>query len=150
MVASALRNVVPLSGSISPAPILRSVDLPDPLRPTRHRRSPAATRRSTSSSSGVPPKVNAMPLSWSNGVAISVPDRICFFHNADVERILLRWNLDRRHKGTVTTKKKGRPCGWPFHCRTVVRLTDRDAWGHAAWTSVEARIQLTVAGAHGN
>src|ERR1700738_2023526 len=80
MVASGLGNVVPLSGSphpaavsgaTSPAAILSSVDLPDPLRPTRHTRSPAETSRSTPSSSGVPPKVSAMPLSWSSGAAIS-------------------------------------------------------------------------------
>src|SRR6266853_6392043 len=75
MVASGLRNVVPLSGSTRPAAILSSVDLPDPLRPTRHRRSPAETIRSTPSKSGVPPKVSAMPPSWSSGAANSTPDR---------------------------------------------------------------------------
>src|SRR5262249_41182157 len=51
---------------------------------------------------------------------------------------------------SIFQNEKGRPCGWPFHCRTAVRLTDRDAWGHAAWTSVEARIQLTAAGERGD
>ena len=47
----------PRSGSIRPAAILSSVDLPEPLRPTRHTRSPGATASSAPSSSGVPPKV---------------------------------------------------------------------------------------------
>src|SRR6266478_971077 len=195
MVASGLRNVVPLSGSTRPAAILSSVDLPDPLRPTRHRRSPAETIRSTPSRSGVPPKVSAMPPSWSSGPAISILHPVRRFHNADLERILFGWNDDfmrhrplRSYRGhllgvmaglvpaihvfsrkparkawmpatsagmtlkgdSIFQRKKGRPCGWPFHCRTAVRRTDRDAWGHAAWTSVEARIQLTVAGECGD
>src|SRR5262249_30863267 len=84
MVASGLRNVVPLSGSTRPAAILRSVDLPDPLRPTRQRRSPAETIRSTPSRSGVPPKVSATPLSWSSGAAISIPGPVSHVHGADL------------------------------------------------------------------
>src|SRR5262245_32665710 len=47
-----------------------SVDLPEPLRPTRHTRSPADTDSSAPSSSGVPPKVRAMSESWTRGGAI--------------------------------------------------------------------------------
>ena len=50
-----------------------SVDLPEPLRPTRHTRSPAETDSSTPSSSGVPPKVSAMSVSWMRGGGIRVP-----------------------------------------------------------------------------
>ena len=54
-----LHEPVPRSASISPAAILSSVDLPEPLRPTRQSRSPAETDNSAPSSSGVPPKVSA-------------------------------------------------------------------------------------------
>ena len=37
--------------------MLSSVDLPEPLRPTRHSRSPGETESSAPSISGVPPKV---------------------------------------------------------------------------------------------
>src|SRR5579864_2932185 len=53
-------------------------------------------------------------------------------------------------RGPAAQSKKGRPCGQPFHCRAVVRLTDRDAWCHAALTPVKARIQLTDAGDRGD
>ena len=39
----AARSALPRSGSISPAAIFSSVDLPEPLRPTRQTRSPAET-----------------------------------------------------------------------------------------------------------
>ena len=55
----------------APAAIFSSVDLPEPLRPTRQTRSPAETDSSTPVSSGVPPKVSAMSLSWISGGAIS-------------------------------------------------------------------------------
>jgi len=61
---------VPRSGSTSPAVILSRVDLPEPLRPTRHTRSPAETDNSTPVSSGVPPKVSAISLSWTSGGAM--------------------------------------------------------------------------------
>jgi hypothetical protein len=38
--------------------IFKSVDLPEPLRPTRHTRSPAGTESSADVSSGVPPNVS--------------------------------------------------------------------------------------------
>src|ERR1700722_10402834 len=71
MVAPGCTKRVPRSGSMMPAAILSSVDLPEPLRPTRHTRSPAETDSSTPVSSGVPPKVSAMSLSWTSGAAIS-------------------------------------------------------------------------------
>ena len=46
----------PRSGSISPAMIFSSVDLPEPLRPTSASRSPSPTVSSTSASSGCRPK----------------------------------------------------------------------------------------------
>ena len=46
MVAPGWTNRLPRSGSIMPAAIFSRVDLPEPLRPTRHTRSPAETDRS--------------------------------------------------------------------------------------------------------
>ena len=60
-------------GSIMPAAIFSSVDLPEPLRPTRHTRSPAETDRSAEVSSGVPPKVSAMSRSWIRGAIVQEP-----------------------------------------------------------------------------
>ena len=51
------RTELPPSGSISPAAILSSVDLPDPLRPTSAMRSLGATASSAPSSRGWPPSV---------------------------------------------------------------------------------------------
>ena len=51
---------LPRSGSVRPAAIFSSVDLPDPLRPTRQVRSPGPMASSASIRSGVPPKVRAM------------------------------------------------------------------------------------------
>src|SRR5262249_7030124 len=48
-----------------------SVDLPEPLRPIRQTRSPGDTESSTPASSGVPPKVSLMSLSWISGGAIA-------------------------------------------------------------------------------
>src|SRR5260370_88512 len=70
MVASGCTKRVPRSGSISPAAILSRVDLPDPLRPTRHTRSPAETDSSTPARSGVPPKEREMSPSWMRGGAM--------------------------------------------------------------------------------
>src|SRR5437763_835474 len=61
---------VPRSGSINPAAIRNSVDLPEPLRPTRPTRSPADTESSAPVRSGVPPNVSAMSLSWTRGGAM--------------------------------------------------------------------------------
>ena len=47
----------PASASANPAAILNRVDLPEPLRPTRQRRSPAPTASSTRSSSCVLPSL---------------------------------------------------------------------------------------------
>ena len=44
MVAPGWRNTSPRSISISPAAIFSSVDLPEPLRPTRQTRSPLGHR----------------------------------------------------------------------------------------------------------
>src|SRR5581483_8579967 len=50
-----------------PAAILSSIDLPEPLRPTRATRPPALTASSAPSSSGVPPKVRWMSAVWRRG-----------------------------------------------------------------------------------
>ncbi|BAE49666.1 hypothetical protein amb0862 [Paramagnetospirillum magneticum AMB-1] len=72
----------PESGRISPARTLSSVDLPEPLRPTRQVLSPLATQVVTPSKSGVPPKVRrtsrsarrgggAMPDGYTHGARLS-------------------------------------------------------------------------------
>src|SRR5215468_11635488 len=71
MVAPGCTKRLPLSASTSPAAILSSVDLPEPLRPIRHTRSDGETDSSTPVSSGVPPKVSLMSLSWISGGAIA-------------------------------------------------------------------------------
>src|SRR5262245_39843769 len=75
MLAPGCTKRSPRSGSISPAAILSSVDLPEPLRPTRHTRSPAETDSSTPSSSGWPPKVSAISLSWRGGGGMKLSGR---------------------------------------------------------------------------
>src|SRR5215475_3048065 len=71
MVAPGCTKRDPLSGSTRPAAILSSVDLPEPLRPIRQTRSAGDTESSTPVSSGVPPKVSAISLSWISGGAIA-------------------------------------------------------------------------------
>src|SRR4051812_3507353 len=61
---------LPRSGSTSPAAIFRSVDLPEPLRPTRQARSPGATTSSASSKSRAPPNVSPMFCSVRSGGAM--------------------------------------------------------------------------------
>src|SRR5256885_4125458 len=70
MVAPGWTNLLPLSASTNPAAIFRSVDLPEPLRPIRHTRSPEDTDSSTPDNNGVPPKVSAMSFNWISGGAI--------------------------------------------------------------------------------
>src|SRR6516164_4333985 len=71
MVAPGCAKRYPASGSTSPAAMRRRVDLPEPLRPTRQTRSPAATASSTPESRGVTPKVRLMSCSRSNGGAMT-------------------------------------------------------------------------------
>src|SRR6185437_4573359 len=71
MVAPGCTKRLPLSGSTSPAAIFNSVDLPEPLRPIRQTRSAGDTDSSTPVSSGVPPNVSAISLSWISGGAIA-------------------------------------------------------------------------------
>src|SRR6185437_14214597 len=71
MVAPGCTKRLPLSGSTRPAAIFSSVDLPEPLRPIRQTRSAGDTESSTPVSSGVPPKVSAISLSWISGGAIA-------------------------------------------------------------------------------
>src|SRR5262249_34040707 len=71
MVAPGCTKRLPLSGSTRPAAILSSVDLPEPLRPIRQTRSAGDTESSMPVSSGVPPKVSAISLSWISGGAIA-------------------------------------------------------------------------------
>ena len=54
------RSGRPASGCNKPAAIRSKVDLPEPLRPTRQTRSPAATASPAPASSGVVPKVRLM------------------------------------------------------------------------------------------
>jgi hypothetical protein len=63
MSAPGCMKTEPASGSTSPAAILSSVDLPEPLRPTSDTRSPGETVSSALVRSGAPPKVSAMFLS---------------------------------------------------------------------------------------
>src|SRR5690606_26079132 len=53
-------SIWPSSAITSPAITFISVDLPAPLRPTRHRRSPLSMDRVTPSSSGAAPKESWM------------------------------------------------------------------------------------------
>src|SRR5438270_731366 len=71
MVEPGCTKRLPASDSIRPAAIRSNVDLPEPLRPIRQTRSSAETLSSTPVSSGVPPKVSAMSLSWITGDARS-------------------------------------------------------------------------------
>src|SRR5262249_42789054 len=71
MVAPGCTKRLPRSGSTRPAAILSRVDLPEPLRPTRQTRSLSPTVSSTLVSTGVPPKVSAISLSWIRGGAIA-------------------------------------------------------------------------------
>src|SRR5437763_16405510 len=70
MVAPGWTNLLPLSASTNPAAIFKSVDLPEPLRPIRHTRSPEDTDSSTPDNSGVPPKVSLISFNWIRGGAI--------------------------------------------------------------------------------
>src|ERR1700704_6948699 len=70
MVAPGCTKRLPPSGSMIPAAILSSVDLPEPLRPIRQTRSPCDTDNSTPDNSGVPPKVSAISFNWISGGAI--------------------------------------------------------------------------------
>src|SRR6201995_1324768 len=70
MVAPGCTKRVPLLDSTRAAAILRRVDLPEPLRPIRQTRSAGDTDNSTPASSGVPPKVSLMSLSWMSGGAM--------------------------------------------------------------------------------
>jgi hypothetical protein len=56
MVALGSTKRVPPSGSMIPAAAFSSVDLPEPLRPTKASRSPGATDSVAPSSSRVDPK----------------------------------------------------------------------------------------------
>src|SRR6185312_2658998 len=67
MVAPGWAKRVPLSASISPAAIFSKVDLPEPLRPTRHSRSPVPTLSSAPSSSFLPPKATVMSFRCRTG-----------------------------------------------------------------------------------
>src|SRR5258705_13979171 len=67
MVAPGWAKRVPPSASINPAAILSSVDLPEPLRPTRHSRSPAPTLSSAPSSRRWPPNETTISLRCKSG-----------------------------------------------------------------------------------
>src|SRR3954470_9462321 len=67
MVAPGWAKRAPPSASTKPAAILSKVDLPEPLRPTRHRRSPSPTLSSAPSSSRWPPNATVMSLRCKTG-----------------------------------------------------------------------------------
>src|SRR5258708_1270297 len=110
MVAPGCRKRVPRSGSTSPAAILGKVDLPDPLRPTRHTRSPAETESSTPSRRGVPPKVSEMSLSWMRGGAMGEEKRLGRLYSAGAAdcRNFGRVNLICGHPGPVAMPRSSR------------------------------------------
>src|SRR6516225_7379271 len=67
MVAPGCTKRAPWSASMMPAAMRSRLDLPEPLRPTKHTRSPAETASSAPCSNGVPPKVSAILLSCRRG-----------------------------------------------------------------------------------
>src|SRR6266702_1070928 len=67
MVAPGWAKRVPPSASVRPAAILSKVDLPEPLRPTRHSRSPAPTLSSAPSSRRWPPNETTISLRCKSG-----------------------------------------------------------------------------------
>src|SRR5204862_6865145 len=69
------RTTSPESGARVFSRILRSVDLPAPLRPTSPSRSPSSIWRLTASSSGGPAKVRLTPLRLSNAMRSAVSSR---------------------------------------------------------------------------
>src|ERR1700722_9203985 len=78
MTAPGWAKRVPASASIRPAAIFRSVDLPEPLPPPRHSRSPAATLSSAPSRRRVPPKATVMSFRCKSGAMaplFAVPSR---------------------------------------------------------------------------
>src|SRR3546814_20729901 len=71
--------------SSSPDSAFSRVDLPDPLRPTRHSRSPVATGRSTPANSARPPKPSCAPRSATTGGAtLSLGDAMNSHQVADL------------------------------------------------------------------
>src|SRR5215467_3299059 len=67
MVAPGCTKREPWPASMMPAAMRSRLDLPEPLRPTKHTRSPAETASSAPCSNGVPPKVSAILLSCRRG-----------------------------------------------------------------------------------
>src|SRR3954471_15238087 len=67
MVAPGWAKRVPLSASVNPAAIFIRVDLPEPLRPTRHSRSPAPTLSSAPSSRRWPPNATTISFRCKSG-----------------------------------------------------------------------------------
>src|ERR1700730_12956434 len=67
MLAPGCAKRLPASGCTSPAAMRSKVDLPEPLRPTRQIRSPAATASAAPDSNGAAPKARLMSCSRSNG-----------------------------------------------------------------------------------
>src|SRR4051812_2545353 len=74
MVAPGWAKRSPPSASTWPAAIFRRVDLPEPLRPTSARRSPAPTLSSAPSSNWVLPKRIEMSLRKSSGAIGAMSD----------------------------------------------------------------------------
>src|SRR5581483_4215007 len=105
MVEPGCTKRVPLSGSISPAAIFSSVDLPEPLRPIRQTRSSGDTESSTPVKSGVPPKVRRMSLSWISGGAIaSLPARRRLIGMAALDAA--DGLVERRQEGGAVARRK--------------------------------------------
>ena len=89
----------PRSGSTRPATIFKSVDLPEPLRPTSASRSPSPTVSSTSASSGGAPKPSDTFLSERSGGAAAKVYPGCFIRRA-CEAL-------RRHEAVAAFDERG-------------------------------------------
>ena len=117
----------PVGLDAGPAAIFSSVDLPEPLRPTRQVRSPGEIASSARSISGVPPKVSA--TSWrvrSGGAAMG---RLMAAHRAS------RTNPNRGAGQTRTRSRSHRRVGGARRRRVGrdgradIRIVDRDLGG---------------------
>src|SRR5215467_1211778 len=76
MVAPGCTKRAPWPASMMPAAMRSRLDLPEPLRPTKHTRSPAETASSAPCSNGVPPKVSAILLSCRRGGDRAIEARV--------------------------------------------------------------------------
>ena len=111
-----------------------SVDLPEPLRPTRAMRSPDETESSAPSSSGVPPKVSTMPSSVRSGGAILParnyrPDRDGQAAGRGRRRSRCGGRRAPRWKGSATCRTEPRRCRAAISRPSRTRRTDARSRG---------------------